>query len=349
MNVKEEISKKEIIYLDILKIFACFMVIINHTNGFIMTDKSFSNMTFFCITYSLCKVGVGLFLMITGALVLDKQYSYKKILKCVLRVLVPTFFISLIFYFIDTDIHNLNIILFLKDIISKPYMFSYWYIYAIIGVYLVLPFIQKMVKNFSNRDYLFFIIIFLLLPTLVNFLKLCLNIKIDSNFQLAFFPVFIAFIICGNYIAKIETSKENLALAFIVFIISYISVFAFFYIPYLNSGNISYALDSWEALPIVLMTISLFYIIRYFFENKKYSVTGTKVISTVASATFGIYLLHTKLNTVLFKLSIMKSIFKFNPIIAIIILEVAVFIICMIVVLILKKLLFMILKTKKEK
>ena len=47
MNEKEDVSKKEIIYLDILKIFACFMVIINHTNGLITINPAFSNMIFF--------------------------------------------------------------------------------------------------------------------------------------------------------------------------------------------------------------------------------------------------------------------------------------------------------------
>lgn len=337
MNEKEDVSKKEIIYLDILKIFACFMVIINHTNGLITINPAFSNMIFLCITFSLSKVGVGLFLMITGALVLDKQYSYKKVLKCVLRVLVPTFLLSLIFYVRDTGIYNLNIFLFLKTILSRPYLFSYWYIYAIIGVYLVLPFLQKMVVNFSNRDYMFFIITFLLVPTFVNFLRITLNIKIDSNFQLAFFPVFIAFTICGNYMAKIKKSKENLVLSFVVFIISYISLFLSFYVPYVKSGNISYVLDSWEAFPVVLMSISLFYIIRHLFEDKNYSIITTKVITTVASTTFGIYLIHTALNTELFKLTIMQNMFRFSPIISIIILDFAVFILCMTIIFLLKK------------
>ena len=83
---KKMITKKEIIYLDILKIFACFMVIINHTNGLILENKTFANTTFYCIMFSICKVAVPLFLMITGALILNRNYSYKKVLKCIFRV-----------------------------------------------------------------------------------------------------------------------------------------------------------------------------------------------------------------------------------------------------------------------
>ena len=45
-RIKEDkLNNKEIIYLNIIKIFACFMVIINHTNGFILEYNSFANTT----------------------------------------------------------------------------------------------------------------------------------------------------------------------------------------------------------------------------------------------------------------------------------------------------------------
>lgn len=313
------------------------MVIINHTNGFILENNNFINTTFYCITFSLCKVGVGLFLMITGTLVLNKSYNYKKIVKCIFRVFVPTFCLSLIFYIKNTGMNNLNITYFFSSILSNPYIFSYWYIYALIGVYLVLPFIQKMIRNFTNKDYIIFILIFLIIPTFTEFLKTYLKFNINSNLQLAFFPIIIAIIICGNYISKIKISKKILISSSVLFIISYISMFLSMYLPYLNKGKISYALDSWNAFPVVLMSISLFYIIRYLFENKHYSDKFVNIITMIASTTFGIYLIHTALNFKLYKLGIMQTIFEFNGVIAIIILDFVVFITCMIIIYILKK------------
>ncbi len=330
-------KKNEIIYLDILKIFACFMVIINHTNGFILEHKTFANVTFYCMTFSLCKVGVGLFLMITGGLVLNKSYSYKKILKCIFRVFVPIFSLSLIFYIRDTGLHNMSIIQFLKSILVNPYILPYWYIYALIGVYLALPFIQKMIKNFTKQDYIVFIFTFLIVPTLINFLKNYLRFNTNYYFQLAFFPIIITIIVCGDYISKIKISKKNLIVSFFLFIMSYIGMFLSIYLPYLNKGEISYTLDSWNAFPVVLMAISLFYIARYLFENKNYSEKFINVISMVASTTFGIYLIHTALKFKLYKLGIVQSIFKFNRIIAITILDFIVFIVCMTIIYLLKK------------
>ena len=74
-KLKKNINKKEIIYIDILRIIACFCVIINHTQGFLLEKGGFGNTLFYCLTFSFCKVGVVLFLMISGMLILDKDYS----------------------------------------------------------------------------------------------------------------------------------------------------------------------------------------------------------------------------------------------------------------------------------
>lgn len=339
-NKKEILNNRKIIYLDILKIFACFMVIINHTNGFILETKNFYNTTFYCIMFSICKVAVAIFFMITGALVLNKDYSYKKVFKCIFRVCVPIFTFSLFFYIKDVGIHNINIFEFLKLILNKPYILPYWYIYALVGVYLVLPFIQKMVKKFTNKDYIVFILIFLIIPTLIDFLKNFFTLDINYNFQLAFFPIIISVVVCGNYISKMKLSKKIFFSSIGVFISSYFIMFLSMYLPYLHEDKISYILDSWNTFPVILMSISLFYIFRYLFENKSYSKQITNIITIISSTTFGIYLIHTVLNIKLYKLNIIQKLFSFNGIFAITILDILVFIVCMIIIYLLKRIPF---------
>ena len=111
-TIKKEKIKGSILYIDILRIIACFMVIINHTHGFILENNTLTNSTFYCLGFSLCKIGVPLFLMITGTLLLDKDYDYKKILKCIFRVLVPVLGLSLVFYVKAVGITNINLFSF---------------------------------------------------------------------------------------------------------------------------------------------------------------------------------------------------------------------------------------------
>ena len=68
------------------------------------------------------------------------------------------------------------------------------------------------------------------------------------------------------------------------------------YIPYLNNGKISYALDSRNIVTATIPAMALFYIIRYFFENAKEKTCTSKIIEQISLATFGIYLFHCLIN-----------------------------------------------------
>lgn len=67
------------VYLDFLRILACFLVIVNHTNSDIFLNSSIGITWFVSITYFfICKIAVPLFVMISGAVLLGKKDSYKK-------------------------------------------------------------------------------------------------------------------------------------------------------------------------------------------------------------------------------------------------------------------------------
>lgn len=330
---------KNIVYINILRLIACFLVIVNHTHGFMLNyANSFLETAFYCLGFSFCKIGVLLFLMITGILLLDKEYGYKKVLKCIIRVLIPLIVVSFALYLKDVGVKNINIFNFLRDFINTPYVLPFWYLYLLMGLYLVIPFIQKMLKNFKNIDYLYFIIVFLLVPSLLSLFSIYFNFKYSFYFTLAFFPMAIGVLIAGNYISKLKLKKTYAYVSALVFILSYIGMFLSMYLPFLQNKTISYTLDTWTSFPVLLMALSFIYIIRYLFENKKWSNKTVRVITNIASTTFGIYLIHLIFNHRLYESIIFEKILSFNSCLGIIILEISVFAICSIIIFILKKL-----------
>lgn len=333
------LNKKEILYIDVLRILACFLVIINHTNGFILKDghDSFASSTFYCLMFAICKIGVGLFLMITGALILKKNYDYKKIIKCIVRVFVPVFVFSLGFYISKVGFGGFNLIDFLKRFIVKPILNPYWYIYALLGIYCVVPFIQKMLKNFKKKDYVVFLGLFLVIPTILLIVKAYFSADINRNFQLAFFPIVIAFVVCGDFVARVKPSRKYLIWSIVTFIVAYVLMFLSLYVPYLVDGKISYTLDSWNNFLVVTMSATVFYIVRYFLDGRELSLRTRKVISVVASTTFGIYLIHTMINHRIYDFWVIQEVFSFNPIVGAVVLNLTVFIIGAVIVYALKK------------
>ena len=64
------------------------------------------------------------------------------------------------------------------------------------------------------------------------------------------------------------------------------------FIPFLQGKELSFVLDNTSNLFVVLSSLSLFYLIRAFFEQKKIPTSINHKIHFIASTTFGIYLIH---------------------------------------------------------
>lgn len=83
-----ETVKSRETFLDLLRIIACFLVIVNHTNSVIFLGSSpdsldwYVSLTYFFIS----KIAVPIFFMISGYLLLKKEDNYKKAFRefCVL-------------------------------------------------------------------------------------------------------------------------------------------------------------------------------------------------------------------------------------------------------------------------
>lgn len=66
------------VHIEFLRIVAAFLVIVNHTNSRIFLARAPSATWFASVTYFfICKIAVPLFLMIMGALLLEKHDTHQ--------------------------------------------------------------------------------------------------------------------------------------------------------------------------------------------------------------------------------------------------------------------------------
>ena len=95
-------EKKRYYWVDLLKILACFLVVINHTGGYLLEfagTSNFGTSLFYMIEFVICKIGVPLFIMISGFLLLERNNNFCDIGKKIFRVFVPLFLLSALVYF----------------------------------------------------------------------------------------------------------------------------------------------------------------------------------------------------------------------------------------------------------
>ena len=327
--------KNRVIWIDILKIIACFFVIINHSGGYIFEYTSYNKFSvlFYSINFAICKVAVLIFLMITGYLLLQKESTYKQSFKRIFRVLVPLLALSLVIYVKQCGFHVKH---FIYSFFNEPIIKPFWYLYMLCGLYLMIPFMSKVIKVLKENDLRNLIIICLIIPGLIPVIGILFHININSNFTLSLISYPIVFALAGVYLSKVELNKKNRNIAFLCFIIPILFFILSMYLPFLKTQKISYALDTFS-ITSNLPALSLFYLIRYFFSNKESSKNFKSIISTISSVTFGIYLFHFSMIGILSKVEFIQQIFKFNPYIGIIIFQLICFVICGIITYIMKK------------
>ncbi len=62
---------------------------------------------------------------------------------------------------------------------KEPIVIHLWYLYLLIGLYLMTQFLQKKVHNFKDKDYFYLIIITLIIPSVLGMVSIYTNIQIS--------------------------------------------------------------------------------------------------------------------------------------------------------------------------
>ena len=142
------------ISFDLIRILAIFLVMYNHRETYIF----YHHVPHMGLRYILsmcgaafCKCGPPLFFMVSGALILHKKESFRRIFQHrILRILIVMVILSILIVTLIPDSDS-----FLKTFFSG----LNWYLYAYIGYLLMLPFLRILVNHMTRKDMrLFFIL-----------------------------------------------------------------------------------------------------------------------------------------------------------------------------------------------
>jgi len=197
-----------IFYLDQLRALAIVGIVICHVanlwNG---TPHSSLNWIVHYFFNILGRYGVPVFLMLSGALLLNKDYAiYDFIKRRFPRILKPFIFwmaIAIVFGIITQDKFSIFSSLLTTIIyITKTFLANRWYVWMILGVYLVMPIINDFVKNRGLKGVEYFL-------SLLVITSILYSISLYFHFPLPYLDLSIfvgplAYVFLGYYIHKKE-------------------------------------------------------------------------------------------------------------------------------------------------
>lgn len=287
-------KQRRILYIDVIKIIACFLVIVNHTNSRIFLSGSPSATWIASLTYFfISKPAVPLFILTSGAMVLNKDYSYKDVFLKILRVIAVLFVFSLLYYFVFQETNWTTFKSFLVHLPTTPITNAYWYLYLYLGLWILFPILNKLAGGMDKKTFWYLTSLTLILGMAPIVLHYVPAIDLDDKLQSINIAAYVVTFLAGFYLhhqCQLKTKKSVVISAFAIAGII-LALLAATYIEYLHDPKY-YLFFSNKNSPLILVMAGLiFLLIKYIFSRIQIGDKGTKVITALGNATFGIYLL----------------------------------------------------------
>ena len=304
-----ENKKSKLIHIELLRIIAVILVIFNHTgpNGyFLFSFYPFATRPYFIymIFTVISKIDVPLFLMLTGALLLRKDMEPKKIIQKIVRMLIVLLIFTAIFYIrlhILKYSDTFTIIDFFIRLYKGDIIIPYWYIYAYISFLLAFPFLRAMVKSLPEKAYKYLIalaIIFVGILPCVEYRLFQGEVTLNQYGKVGWlFTNIVLFPLIGYYLENIidilKVNKKNLLIACSVVLLGIaISCYMTYYKHRITGICTEIETQDFLDLFTVPICIAVFLLIKCWCNKVTFPNWINKIIISIGSCSFGIYLLH---------------------------------------------------------
>jgi len=304
---------QRILYLDQLRALAIIAVVCIHVsqlwNGIIGENINGSVALFFM---TLGRYGVPIFLTISGVLLLNKEYEiYEFIKKRFPRIILPWLFwivIGITFTILTTKTFPFfnsyyNGIVF----ITKHFLVNRWYVWMLIGVYLLIPIINEFVRAKGLKGVQYFLILWLI-TSIISGLSSFFDFS-TGFLDLSFFAGPMGYVLLGYYLhnKKFKYSPNKIiAIGLGLFIAGFLLKFLL-----LNGGvnlhKFTYYIFQKKSyleidIFVMMMTSGIFLTFKYLnssLNGLTHSISEflkgkivKKLILSLSKASYGIYLTH---------------------------------------------------------
>lgn len=293
--------------LDLIRCIAIIFVICIHSMGAleatIISSSIFNtNRIVYIFLSSFIHMGVPLFTMLSGALLLNKHdelgYFLKRRFK---RIIIPFFIWSIIVFTLDkvTTHQPSSFILSINEFITKFLTNGvhgiYWYIYMLIGLYLLTPLLQKIFKDISSSLLHYLILLLTLLIIIQYTLPSTYTEKILLLKYLFPYLIYLGYYIYGYYfyrhVSKLFHFQRITILGFLIF---YILGILNKILPFTT-----FPLYFFQSLFFFGILISL---------KKETSPNNNTLITFISNTSYGIYLSHFLFISFMYKIGIQQAI-----------------------------------------
>lgn len=285
--------------MEILRAACAFLVVCIHTLPLSITTSTLNDFTTL-IWQSISRIGLPIFFMLSGYFLIGRKTTDNPLVETLnraTRTIIPFAIYFAIHYFItpiiaNTPIPNIESYINLLIYGANKYSGHYWFVYSIIGVYILAPAISIAFNKTNYKEMTTVLLILISVKFYIVYTPVLFNLGIKlPNIAFPKLDTWIIYFIAGHWIAL--STKNNIKLAACTLTASILlTILAIHggpkYKPFDMGAN------------MYLACISLMYIAH---ASPEPAITGIgrKLVDIISRHSYGIYLIHIAVITVLVK------------------------------------------------
>lgn len=305
-TINPEIAKPPTIdWINNLKVISLFAVIVLHTASLLLMDfkkASLSDWLAADLYNALTRFAVPVFVMITGALLLHREYEIGDFLKRRLsRIIWPFLFWSLVYVgyslydeeiVFTADVWK-NVLLILHQLKYGAY-YHLWYVYMLVGLYFFIPVIGRFARAATEKEILYFLVVWF---TVISFTQPYLS-RFWPQVDVRYFTGYVGYLVLGHYLAFKELpEKQNKTGLVIFYFLCLAGITVGTYFTTASSGNISTLMYEPLGPFIILYAAGIFLLARItVYQIPKFLIP---IRDLIGNYSLGIYLCHALFLTLL--------------------------------------------------
>lgn len=353
LDISSQNAKDRILFADILKVLAIFAVINIHVSGsFSIASFATTNITNWWvdnILNSVSRWAVPVFFMVSGMLLLDpkKNDSLKVFFtKRFNRIFIPFITWGVLYEIIKPRYTGGEFTLkgMIKDFLGGTIYTHFWFMYAIIIIYIFTPILKSFVTKASREVILYTMAVWFVFVSILPQLEHLLHFNLDYSTDISFICSYAGYFVLGHVLHRFEFSRLFKIIVYSGALIGLVfAPLSTYFLTKRNGGNYVTFFSNNLSPDVILIAISVFLLIKTIKWERIFEKKGdafVKGIKTLSEASFGIYLIHFIVLNELVRSGI--SVFKVDApsIFRVPVTDISVFVISFLVIYLLKKIPF---------
>ena len=281
-----------------IRIFAILMVVVIHSNvAFLLKNQGSAAWIFVMEVTALCLVAVPLFFMISGALLLDCNSVisiYNLFHKRLPKQAIPFVFWSLIYVIARIAMGKLPLsIRSFIQLLYEPAYYQFWFMYALLAMYLLLPALQAVVLHLNQKQTEYILIIWLIFSVIIPGAEYFVpGFKISSHVDLILCEGYVGYFLLGYYLKKYRKNcgtRKALFVAVTGIIVTGAAAWGEWFHSVMTGTAFSGYIYQAYLLPGVVIAATGVFLL---FQNIKYQGSKSRIVAETSKLSIGVFYIH---------------------------------------------------------